>query len=451
LLFDEFSKLGETPITFKLALLGGVLASPVISARGASTLRTAFAKVRKSDVAANEELQNSLGQPLEVQLMGAIAQRSEAFGSKAEAHAKNRRQAAMKNDIMTQLRASIPRLLQLGFLGYGVYLAVKSNNPEATGAVVAVYGLVPMAIQPLSELVQFFQSISMAWPEVESVIEILERPLDVTDAEKPTPLAEGPQPIVFHNVEFSYISRAKPVLKGVTHVFPKGKTVAIVGASGSGKSTIFNLTARLSDPSSGSVSIGKVDLKETRVADLRKRVVRVAQFPLFVAASVRENFRLAKPDATDEEIKEVAKKTGLWDVLVNAAPDGPLDNILPRDVAQGLSGGQRRLLAVSRALLLKPSVLLLDEPSAGLDNITLQKLIKFLKNETAGMTVLVIDHDLEGFIAKIADEIAVIENGKIAISGSHDELMKSDNLYKRLYEAPNLEAQKEAQKEKVPA
>src|SRR6185295_17880848 len=95
-----------------------------------------------------------------------------------------------------------------------------------------------------------------------------------------------------------------------------------------------------------------------------------------------------------------------------------------------------------RALLLKPSVLLLDEPSAGLDNITLQKLIRFLKTETAGMTVLVIDHDLEGFIAKIADEIAVLENGKIVVTGPHEELMKSDNLYKRLYEAPSKEEKK---------
>jgi ABC-type multidrug transport system fused ATPase/permease subunit len=447
LLFQNISRLGDTPLAFKLVLLFGVLATPAISARGASTLRAAFARVRASDVAANEELQNSLGQPLEVQLMGAIPQRSEAFGSKAEAHAKNRRQAAMKNDIISQLRASIPRLLQLGFLGYGVYLAVKSDNPEATGAVVAVYALVPMAIQPLSELVQFFQSISMAWPEVEAVIEILEAPTDVNDAANPRALADGAQPIVFDKVEFSYLSRTKQVLKGVSHTFTTGKTIAIVGASGSGKSTIFNLTARLSDPSGGSVSIGGVNLKDTAIANLRRRVVRVAQFPLFVAASVRENFRLAKPDATDKEIEEVAKKTGLWDVLVAAAPDGPLDNMLPRDVAQGLSGGQRRLLAISRALLLKPSVLLLDEPSAGLDNITLQKLIKFLKNETAGMTVLVIDHDLEGFVAKIADEIAVLENGAIALSGSHDELMKTDNLYKRLYEAPSLEAQKE----KVPA
>ncbi len=144
-------------------------------------------------------------------------------------------------------------------------------------------------------------------------------------------------------------------------------------------------------------------------------------------------------DASDEEIEKVCRATGLWDVLVNAAPNAPLDTLLPRDVAQGLSGGQRRLLAVSRALLLKPSVLLLDEPSAGLDNITLQKLIRFLKTQTAGLTVLVIDHDLEGFVAKIADEIAILENGKIALSGSHEALMKGDNLYKRLVEAPSKE------------
>jgi ABC-type multidrug transport system fused ATPase/permease subunit len=436
LIFQNFARLGDTPLVFKLVLLGGVLLAPIVSLRGAKGLRGAFAKVRASDVAANEELQNSLSQPLEVQLMGAIPQRSRAFGTKALQHGKNRVAASIKNDLASQARSSVPRLLQLGFLGYGVMLATQSSDPTAAGAVVAVHALVPLALQPLQDLVQFFNSIGMAYPEVESVIEILEKPTDVSDAPNPVALATGAQPIVFHDVYFTYPSRPKPVLDHVSHTVAAGRCVAIVGASGAGKSTIFNLVARLSDPLSGTVSVGSSDLKKVKLSELRQRVVRVAQFPLFVADTVRANFQLAKAEATDEEIEKVCRATGLWDVLVHAAPNGPLDNLLPRDVAQGLSGGQRRLLAVSRALLLEPSVLLLDEPSAGLDNITLQKLIRFLKTQTAGMTVLVIDHDLEGFVAKIADEIAILENGKIALSGSHEELMKSDNLYKRLVEAP---------------
>ncbi|MBX3227339.1 MAG: ABC transporter ATP-binding protein [Labilithrix sp.] len=440
LIFQNLARLGDTPLVFKLVLLAGVLATPIISARGAKGLRAAFQKVRASDVAANEELQNSLAAPLEVQLMGAIPQRSKAFGDRALAHARNRLRASMKNDLAGQARSSIPRLLQLGFLGYGIMLATQSGDPAAAGAVVAVHALVPLALQPLQDLVMFFNSIGMAWPECESVIEILERPTDVSDPADPKPLPAGSSPIVLDDVVFTYPGRAKPVLDHVSFTFDAGKCFAIVGASGSGKSTIMSLVARLSDPASGRVRIGATDLKSVRLADLRKKVVRVAQFPLFVADTVRANFQLAKADATDEEIEEVARATGLWDVLTSASPSAPLDTLLPRDVAQGLSGGQRRLLAVSRALLLKPSVLLLDEPSAGLDNITLQKLIRFLKTQTEGLTVLVIDHDLEGFVAKIADGIAILEDGKIALSGTHDELMKSDNLYKRLVEAPNKEA-----------
>lgn len=439
LLFQNLSRLGDTPVGLKLVLLGGVLITPIVSARGAKGLRTAFQKVRASDVAANEELQNSLAAPLEVQLMGAIPQRSKAFGDRAMAHARNRLRASMRNDLMGQARSSIPRMLQLGFLGYGIYLAAGSGDPMAVGAVVTINALVPLALQPLTDLVMFFNSIGMAWPECESVIEILERPTDVKDPESPESLPEGKAPIFLEDIVFTYPGRARPVLDGVSFSFTAGRCVAIVGASGSGKSTILSLVARLSDPVSGTVKIGDTDLKKVRLADLRKKVVRVAQFPLFVADTVRANFQLAKSDATDLEIEEVCKATGLWDVLTTASPDAPLDTILPRDVAQGLSGGQRRLLAVSRALLLKPSVLLLDEPSAGLDNLTLQKLIRFLKTQTSGLTVLVIDHDLEGFVAKIADKIAILEHGKIALSGTHEELMKTDNLYRRLVEAPQKE------------
>ena len=149
---------------------------------------------------------------------------------------------------------------------------------------------------------------------------------------------------------------------------------------------------------------------------------------------MRENFLLAKADATDAEIEAVSKKTGFWDVLLRVSPKDPLGYALPRNVAQGLSGGQRRLLSITRALLHHPSVLLLDEPTTGIDNITLQNLVRLMKS-LGDMTVIVIDHDIEGFIGRVAAEVCVLENGKIADKGSHEELLSRDGLYKRLVEA----------------
>jgi ATP-binding cassette subfamily B protein len=163
--------------------------------------------------------------------------------------------------------------------------------------------------------------------------------------------------------------------------------------------------------------------------------VRVAQFPLFIADTVRANFLLAKADATDAEIESVCRETGLWAVLLRASGGKPLDYVLPRDVAQGLSGGQRRLLAVSRALLHRPSVLLVDELTAGLDNLTLQSLVDFIRKKCEGLTVIVIDHDIEGFISRVADQICVLDGGRIAAVGTHTELIHEDGLYRRLAQA----------------
>ena len=440
LLLHNVMQLGPTPLSLKLALLAGVLSMPAVSTRIAKLLRKAFTKVRDADLAVTEELQNSLAQPLEVQLMGALAQRSESFDGRLRTLVRHRAAAAMRNELATQFQSAMPSLLQLGFLAYGVLLAIRSKDAAATGAVIAIHGLVPLAIQPLLQMVQYFNGLNSAWPQIEKVVEILEAKPDIVEKDGARDLPEDASGVELTGVTFAYREGQKPVLDGIDATFDGSKTTALVGASGSGKSTIFNLIARLSDPSSGKVAIGATDIRDVRLASLRQRVVRVAQFPLFIADTVRANFQLAKRDASDKAIETVCRQTGLWDVLVRVSGGSPLDFELPRDVSQGLSGGQRRLLAISRALLHKPRVLLLDEPSAGLDNLTLQNLLRFLRTETKGMTVLVVDHDIEGFIARIADRICVLENGKIAQSGTHDELMKRGGLYQRLIEAASAEA-----------
>ena len=386
-------------------------------------------------LALSEELQNSLAMPLEVQLMGALPQRSEAYGQKLRTHLRNKVAASVRNEASSQAQNSIPSLLQMGFLGYGVYLTSTLSDPAAgagaTGALIAIYPFVPTSVSPLQQIILFFNGLNSAWAQVEKVVDILEAEPEVTEPAQPKPLPKEGAVVKFDDVLFAYRAGLKPVLDGVTLAFQPGKVTALVGAAGSGKSTIFNLIARLSDPQGGHVRIGGVDVKDVALGELRTRVVRVAQFPLFVAGTVRENFLLAKADATDADIEEVSKKTGFWDVLLRVSPKDPLGYALPRNVAQGLSGGQRRLLSITRALLHHPSVLLLDEPTTGIDNITLQTLVRLMKS-LGDMTVIVIDHDIEGFIGRVAAEVCVLENGKIADKGSHEELLSRDGLYKRL-------------------
>ena len=205
---------------------------------------------------------------------------------------------------------------------------------------------------------------------------------------------------------------------------------------GTGKSTVLNLVARLRRPQTGSILIGDKGLGQIKQASLRGNVVKVSQFPLLISDTVRENFRLAKADASDAEIEAVSRRTGLWDVLVKETPTGedPLSYMVSRQEGVGLSGGQRRILAVTRALLLEPTVLLLDEPTTGIDPIGRQEIYDTLAKACAGLTVIVVDQDIN-FVTHFARQVCCLENGKFVDVGSPDELMQRPSLFRRLSEA----------------
>jgi ATP-binding cassette, subfamily B, bacterial len=434
-LTNGMSQIGETPVAMRGALLAALFVLPVVSIRLATSLRKAFTKVRQSDLALSDELANSLTQPLEVQLMGAQNQRANAYRTRLEAFVRDQVKASVRSEVASQVSSGIPKVLQAVFLICAVLAAANHSNSAAAAAIFGIYYFVPDAIRPIQQILQYTSGLSASWPTVETVIEVLEREPDIRESLDAVALREESREVRFHDVTFSYGGRGKPVLDKLNVVFPAGSTTALVGASGSGKSTIFNLIARLSDPEEGSILFGDQDLRSVRLNDLRQRVARVAQFPMFIVDTVRENFLLSKPDATDDEIRQVCEGIGLWEVLVRIKPDAPLDYVLPRELSQGLSGGQRRLLAIARAMLHRPAVLLLDEPSPGLDNITLQLLIRFLKTSRTGVTVLLIDHDIEGFVANTADQICVLEQGRITDSGSHKELSEKPGLYQQLIHA----------------
>ena len=435
-LANNLVAVGETPVWVQATLLATIFILPLGGWWLSLKLRLAFEKVRDSETALANEFSNSASLPLEVQVMGAEPQRAEAFGNRLRTLIRNKMAAAVRNEIATQFQTSTPVFLQAVFLIYGVFFALQSGNPAAPGAILAIYYFVPEAVSPLQEIIQFFTGLQSTWPQVEKVVEILEAEPEVKEKPGAVALTPSQGALAVEHLTFAYTPDGQKILDDLSYAFAPSQVTAIVARAGMGKSTLLNLVARLRDPQEGRIFVDGQDISGVTLASLRRQVAKVSQFPLFVADTIRTNFKLASAQATDDELAEVCRRTGLWEVLENAAGPHthPLDYLLPRATSEGLSGGQRRLLAVTRAFLLHPAILLLDEPTTGIDAIGRSQVASVLREACRGLTVLLVDHDME-FISHFADWVCCLEHGKFHEAGTPDELANRPGLFRDLLEA----------------
>lgn len=261
----------------------------------------------------------------------------------------------------------------------------------------------------------------------ERIYDILDVAPKIVDKENAVELMDPKKSIVFDSVNFSYDKEDGLVLKKISHEFPVGKTTAIVGPTGCGKSTILNLISRFYDPDSGTITVDGVDIRDVTVSSLLDKMGIVTQDMVLFHESIRENLKYGKLDATDEEIEEACKKALAWDFILKL-PEG-LDTIIG-DRGFRLSGGQKQRLCIARAILRDPQILLLDEATSALDaeseSLVQQALDYLMENRT----VLVVAHRLSTI--KHASCILVVENGEITDKGTHDELIASSKLYEKL-------------------
>jgi len=291
------------------------------------------------------------------------------------------------------------------------------------GTVVAFVLLLATLFDPVQQLSQLYNTLQSAAASLHKLFAIIDAQPDVVESTTPTALpATGD--VVVDSITFAYAGSSKPALDNVSVVLAAGTRLALVGPTGAGKSTLAKLMARLYDPQEGSVSFGGVNLRDASMEDLRRRIVVIPQEGFLFDGSVRDNLLIAKPDATEAELLGALDRLGLRERF-EALPEG-LDTEV-RERGSRLSAGERQLVALSRAALVDPAVLVLDEATSNLDPGTEMLIEAALEKLMMGRSVIVVAHRLS--TVQRADKIAVVADAHISEIGTHDELIALNGHY----------------------
>jgi len=326
----------------------------------------------------------------------------------------------------------LPSVEFLGMVATGIVLwfggLAVAGGELTLGVVVAFLAYVTRFFQPIQELSQLYTTMQAAMAGGERVLDLLDTLPGVTDQPDAIemPLVAGR--VELRHVSFSYRGDER-VLHDVNLVIEPGQTVALVGPTGAGKTSIANLVARLYDVADGAVLIDGVDARQVTQRSLRRQMGLVPQEPFLFAGTVADNIRFGRPDAPDSAIEEAARLANAHE-FISALPDGYATEILEGGV--NLSVGQRQLVCIARAVLADPRILILDEATASVDTVTELLIQKALERLLKGRTTIVIAHRLSTI--RNADLICVVQAGRIAERGRHPELLAQGGTYRELYE-----------------
>ena len=349
----------------------------------------------------------------------------------------NQRLFKLSNSLINRMNLSSPLSEFLGIgvfavlLWYGGSLVLVEKQLNAA-AFITFLGLAYGVLTPAKGISKALYSIKKGNAAAARILEVLETPNPIADPVKPEKMSAFSKEISFNKVSFAYENEL--VIDKLNLTIPKGYSVALVGQSGGGKSTIANLVPRFYDVNEGSISIDGTDIRQITKNDLRSPMGIVTQDSILFNDTVANNLRIAKPDATEKELKNAAEIANALS-FVEALPKG-FDTAIG-DQGNKLSGGQKQRLSIARAVLKNPEILILDEATSALDTeserLVQEALIKMMKTRTS----LVIAHRLSTI--QNADLIVVLQNGKIAEKGTHEELIEKNGTYKKLIELQSFQ------------
>jgi ATP-binding cassette subfamily B protein len=329
------------------------------------------------------------------------------------------------------LLSFLPLLAQAAVLLIGARMV--AHQSLSVGAFVSFNLYLALLVMPLRGLGMWVGQAQRATASGERIFQVLDEPEDVADRPGAVELPEGDGEIRFEDVSFSYLE-GRPVLEHLDLALDAGTTLALIGHTGAGKTTLAALVPRFYDVGSGRVVVDGADIRDVTLASLRREIGVIPQDPFLFSTTVRENIAFGRPDMTDAEVERVARLAQAHE-FVEQLPQGYETVIGERGIT--LSGGQRQRVAIARALALDPRILILDDATASVDATTEAQIRAGLREVMRGRTTLIIAHRLSTIA--LADEIVVLDSGRIACRGTHDELLETSGVYREIYEHGLLE------------
>ncbi len=351
---------------------------------------------------------------------------------------------ARSEDVFQQtLRANRQRALYVPFISWIPLLAqgavllvgarMVTSGELSVGGFVAFNLYLGMLVTPLRSLGMWIGQAQRATASGERIFQVMDEPEEIAEREDAVELPPGGGALRFEHVRFEYLE-GRPVLDDVTLDVPAGRTIALIGQTGSGKTTLTSLVPRFYDATAGRVLVDGTDVREVTLTSLRRGIGVISQDPFLFSATVRENITFGAPDLDDLEVERIARLAQAHE-FVAELPDGYETVIGERGIT--LSGGQRQRLAIARALAVDPRILILDDATASVDATTEARIRVGLREAMRDRTTLIIAHRLSTIA--LADEIVVLDQGRIAARGEHAELLESSEVYRDIYEHGLLE------------